>query len=63
MVLIGRDFALHSLTTLEVAVFFFFFFALEEEISQPFDSSPQVFAINDLGRGPAGVKTFTLREG
>ena len=26
-------------------------------------SSPQVFAINDLGRGPAGVKTFTLREG
>ena len=61
MVLIGRDFALHSLTTLEVAVFFFF--ALEEEISQPFDSSPQVFAINDLGRGPAGVKTFTLREG
>ena len=62
MVLIGRDFALHSLTTLEVAVFFFFF-SLEEEISQPFDSSPQVFAINDLGRGPAGVKTFTLREG
>ena len=62
MVLIGRDFALHSLTTLEVAVFFFFF-AIEEEISQPFDSSPQVFAINDLGRGPAGVKTFTLREG
>ena len=61
MVLIGRDFAHHSLTTLEVAVFFFFFFALEEEIS--FDSSPQVFAINDLGRGPAGVKTFTLREG
>ena len=61
MVLIGRDFALHSLTTLEVAVFFFF--SLEEEISQPFDSSPQVFAINDLGRGPAGVKTFTLREG
>ena len=60
MVLIGRDFALHSLTTLEVAVFLFFF-ALEEEIS--FDSSPQVFAINDLGRGPAGVKTFTLREG
>ena len=59
MVLIGPDFALHSLTTLEVAVFFFF--ALEEEIS--FDSSPQVFAINDLGRGPAGVKTFTLREG
>ena len=47
------------LTTLEVAVFFFF--ALEEEIS--FDSSPQVFAINDLGRCPAGVKTFTLREG
>ena len=61
MVLIGRDFALRSLTTLEAA--FFFFFALEEEISQPFDSSPQVFAINDLGRGPAGVKTFTLREG
>ena len=61
MVLIGRDFAHHSLTTLEVAVSFFFFFALEEEIS--FDSSPQVFAINDLGRGPAGVKTFTLREG
>ena len=60
MVLIGRDFALHSLTTLEVALFFFFF-ALEEEIY--FDSSPQVFAINDLGRGPAGVKTFTLREG
>lgn len=60
MVLIGRDFALYSLTTLEVAVFLFFF-ALEEEIS--FDSSPQVFAINDLGRGPAGVKTFTLREG
>ena len=59
MVLTGRDFALHSLTTLEVAVFFCF--ALEEEIS--FDSSPQVFAINDLGRGPAGVKTFTLREG
>ena len=60
MVLIGPDFALHSLTTLEVAVFFFFFFLLKKK---SLDSSPQVFAINDLGRGPAGVKTFTLREG
>ena len=59
MVLTGRDFALHSLTTLEVAVFFFFLLLKKKSL----DSSPQVFAINDLGRGPAGVKTFTLREG
>ena len=59
MVLIGRDFALHSLTTIEVAVFFFFLLLKKKSL----DSSPQVFAINDLGRGPAGVKTFTLREG
>ena len=60
MVLIGRDFAPCSLTTLEVAIFCLL---LRKKSLRLFDSSPQVFAINDLGRGPAGVKTFTLREG
>ena len=24
---------------------------------------PQVFAVNNIGKGPTGVKTFTLRAG